>query len=146
MHCPKCYSEKFVKNGIKYDKQRYKCKKCGCHFTQSHKRGASLETKLKALRLYLEGMGFRAIGRLMGVNNVTILNWIRTLGKSVKTYVQTHMPDDLRHVDVIEMDEMWHFTKKKNGSSGSGSLSIGIPKKFLVSQLGAEEKRRSKPC
>ena len=85
MHCPKCYSETYVKNGIKYNKQRYKCEKCGCHFTQSYKRGASLETKLKALKLYVEGMGFRAIGRVMGVNNVTVLNWIRTLGKSVKT-------------------------------------------------------------
>ena len=140
MHCPKCYSEKYVKNGIKYNKQRYKCKKCGCHFTQSHKRGASLETKLKALRLYLEGMGFRAIGRVMGVNNVTVLNWIRTLGKSVKTYVHMHMPDDARHIDVIEMDEMWHFTKKKNQNSGSGLLSIDIPKKCSLSQLEVEKK------
>ena len=144
MHCPKCYSEKYVKNGIKYNKQRCKCKKCGCHFTQSHKRGASLETKLKALRLYLEGMGFRAIGRVMGVNNVTVLNWIRTLGKSVKTYVHMHMPDDARHVDVIEMDEMWHFTKKKNENSGSGLLSIDIPKKYSLSQLEVEEKKHLK--
>ena len=104
---------KFIKNGIKYNKQRYKCKKCGCHFTQSYTNGASLETKLLALKLYLEGMGFRSIGRIMNVNNVTVLNWIRTMGSSVKTYVRTHMPDDIRHVDVIEMDEMWHFTVKK---------------------------------
>ena len=113
MHCPKCCSETYVKNGIKYNKQRYKCKKCGCHFTQSYTNGASLETKLLALKLYLEGMGFRSIGRIMNVNNVTVLNWIRTMGSSVKTYVRTHMPDDIRHVDVIEMDEMWHFTLKK---------------------------------
>ena len=75
MHCPKCYSEKFVKNGIKYNKQRYKCKNCGCNFTQSKKRGASLETKLQALKLYLEGMGFRSIGRIMKVSNVTYEQW-----------------------------------------------------------------------
>ena len=144
MHCPKCYSESYVKNGNKYKKQRYKCKKCGCHFTQSRLRGASLETKLKALRLYLEGMGFRAIGRIMGVNNVTVLNWIRTLGKSVKIYVQTQLPDDIRNVDVIEMDEMWQFTRKKNGSFGFGSLSIDIPKKCSPFQLEVEAKRPSK--
>lgn len=137
MHCPKCLSENYVKNGIKYEKQRYKCKNCGCHFTQSHKRGASLEKKLLALNLYLEGMGIRAIGRVLKVNNVTVLNWIRTLGKSVKTYVQTQLPDDIRHVDIIEMDEMWHFTRKKNASSGSGLLSIDIPRRFLDSQLEA---------
>ena len=113
MHCPKCLSESYVKNGIKYNKQRYKCKKCECHFTQSKKRGASLETKLKALQLYLEGMGLRAIGRYMGVSNVTVLYWIRNFGKSVKSYVQENLPDDIRHVDIVEMDEMWHFTVKQ---------------------------------
>ena len=62
-------------------------------------------------------MGFRSIGRALKVSNVTVLYWIRTLGKSVKTYVNTHMPDDIRHVDFVEMDEIaqraWHFTKKK---------------------------------
>jgi hypothetical protein len=128
MHCPKCLSEDFVKSGFNKGKQRYKCRKCKCNFTQSNRRGASLERKLLALNLYLEGMGFRSIGRILKVNNVTVLNWIRTLGSSVKTYVQAHMSDDIRHVDVIEMDEIaqraWHFTKKKNASFGSGLLSI----------------------
>ena len=144
MHCPKCHSDESVRNGIKYAKQRYKCKKCGCHFTQSHKRGASLERRLFALQMYLEGMGFRSIGRTLKVSNVTVLYWIRTLGKSVKTYVQTHLPDDIRHVDVVELDEMWHFTVKKNESSGSGSLLIGIPRKFLPSQLEVEVERPTK--
>ena len=90
-------------------------------------------------------MGFRAIGRLMRVNNVTVLNWIRTLGQSVKTYVQTHMPDDIRHVDIVEMDEMWHFTKKKNENSGCGLLSIDIAKKFLDFQSEVEVKKPLKP-
>jgi len=141
MHCPKCRSEHYVKNGIKYNKQRYKCKKCGCHFTQSHKRGASLQTKLLALNMYLEGMGFRSIGRILKVSNVTVLYWIRTLGKSVKAYIQDQMPDDIRHVDIIEMDEMWHFTKKKNDRYGFGLLSIDIPKKCSGFQLVAEERK-----
>lgn len=100
MHCPKCLSETYVKNGVKYSKQRYK-------------RGASLETKLFALKLYLEGMGFRSIGRVMNVSNVTVLNWIRTMGKSVKAHVLAHMPDDIRDVDVVEVDEMWHLYSEK---------------------------------
>jgi len=63
-------------------------------------------------------MGFRAIGRIIGVHNVTVLNWIRSMGKSVKTYVQTEMPIDIRHVDFVEMDEMWHFTVKKSENYG----------------------------
>lgn len=30
--CPKCYSKSIVKNGSRYKKQRYKCKKCGYRF------------------------------------------------------------------------------------------------------------------
>ena len=55
-----------------------------------------------------------------------------------------HMSDDARHVDVIEMDEMWHFTKKKNGNLGFGSLSIDIPKRCSPSQLEVEGKRHLK--
>ena len=118
MHCPKCLSDKYVRSGFTKGKQRYKCKKCTCNFTQSHKKGATLEIKIMALKFYLEGMGFRSIGRMLNVSNVTVLYWIRRWGKSVKNYVNTHMPDDLRHVDFVEMDEMWNFTKKKTKALG----------------------------
>ena len=144
MHCPKCISKEYVRSGFTKGKQRYKCRQCKCNSTQSHRRGAPLEKKLMALRLYLEGMGFRAIGRILKVNNVTVLNWIRTLGKSVKVYVQTNMPDDIRHIDIIELDEMWHFTKKKNGSFGFGLLSIAIPKKSLRFPLAVEGRKPTK--
>ena len=126
INCPKCVSEENVKIGFLKGKQRYKCKKCGCNFTQSQKRGASLETKLFALKLYLEGAGFRAIGRTLNVSNVTVLIWIRTLGMSVKSYVQAQMPDDIRHVHVIEMDEMWHFTQKKTENLGLNRIDLAI--------------------
>ena len=113
MNCPKCVFDTNVKSGFLKGKQRYKCKQCGCNFTQSQKRGASLETKLFALKLYLEGTGFRAIGRILNVSNVTVLLWIRTLRKRVISTVQAQMPDDIRHVDVIEMDEMWLYQEKK---------------------------------
>jgi len=118
MYCPKCYSEENVKNGRVLGKQRYKCKECGCNYTQSKKRGYSLDKKLMALQLYLEGNGFRGSGRILGVSNVTILNWIRDFGKSVKEYVLNNMPNDIREIEVVEMDEMWHFTVKKTKTLG----------------------------
>ena len=144
MHGLKCLSEDYVKNGLTRKKQRYQCKKCRCNFTQQHKRGASLEKRLLALKLYLEGQGFRSIGSVLNVHNVTVLNWIRSIGKSVKSHINTHFSADLRHVDFIEIDEMWHFTVKKNENFRSGSLSIVIPKKSLASQLEPEEKKAYK--
>jgi hypothetical protein len=66
------------------------------------------------------------------------------MGKAIKAYVQTEVPIDIRHVDFVEMDEMWHFTVKKTENFGYGSLLIGIPKKSLVSQLEAAGRKRSK--
>ena len=130
MQCPKCGSKERVKSGFMNGKQRYKCNSYKCNFTQSNKRGASFHTKLRALKLYLEGTGFRAIGRIIGVHNVTVLKWIRSMVKSVKTYVQTEMPIDIRHVDFVEMDEMWHFTVKKSENYGHHNIyvsSLGRP-------------------
>ena len=49
MHCPKCHSKKYVKSGFTNKRQRYKCKECECNFTQSFKRGVSVEIKIQAL-------------------------------------------------------------------------------------------------
>lgn len=135
MHCPKCKSETYSKNGKAIDRQRYKCKKCGCNFTQSLKHGYPLAKRLTALKLYLEGMGFRGIGRILGVSDVTILNWIRNFGASIKEYVSENMPNNIQEIDIVEIDEMWHFTVKKNENFGSGLPSIGSIKKSSHSPL-----------
>lgn len=135
MYCPKCHSDKNVKNGRALNKQRYKCKECGCSYTQSHKHGYGLEKRLMALKLYLECNGLRGSGRILGVSNVTILNWIRNFVKSVKEYVSKNMPNDIQNIEVVESDEMWHFTVKKNESFGSGLLSTDLTKKSLPTPL-----------
>ncbi|NQY74759.1 MAG: IS1 family transposase [Candidatus Margulisbacteria bacterium] len=56
MNCPKCQETSYYKNGKAMGRQRYKCKQCGCNFTQSKKQGYSLEKRLMALKLYLVNM------------------------------------------------------------------------------------------
>ena len=85
MDCPKCKSKNKIKNGFVKGIQRYKCKSCGYNFTVEKKSNAyPLSVKKKALQLYLEGLGFRSIGRILNVSNVSVLNWIRSFGKEVK--------------------------------------------------------------
>lgn len=60
-------------------KQRYRCKSCGFNFTTGF-RGKPIELRQRALQLYLDGLGFRAIGRILEVSNVTVLNWVRAYG------------------------------------------------------------------
>jgi len=64
MDCPKCQNHKSVKDGIVKGKQRYKCKSCNYRYTVELKSTAKPKnTKRQALELYLEGLGFRSIGR-----------------------------------------------------------------------------------
>ena len=77
--CKRCGGTETHKNGMMNGKQRYRCKSCGFNFTTGF-RGKPIELRQRALQLYLEGLGFRAIGRILGVSNVTVLNWVRAYG------------------------------------------------------------------
>jgi len=73
MNCPKCCDSERIKSGKIKGRQRYKCKKCGCNYTVAIKSSAKPKSlKKKVLHLYLEGLGFRSIGRFLGVSKGTI--------------------------------------------------------------------------
>ncbi len=127
MHCGKCGCVSYHKSGFSNGKQRYKCKDCGYHFTRSYGRGQPPDKKLQALKLYKEGLGFRAIGRIIGVSNVTVLNWMRDVGAAVRDTVLAGLPQDIEGIEILEIDEMWHFTQKKPTSCGYGLLCLASP-------------------
>lgn len=76
--CPNCGSEQFVKSGIINKRQRYKCKSCN-YFFSVNKIGKSIDQYYvnKALQLYLEGLSYREIERILGISHVSILNWVK---------------------------------------------------------------------
>lgn len=87
MNCKRCNCDQIAKNGKVNKKQRYYCKKCGFNFTEGDRRKErNADKKRRAISLYLDNMGFRAIGRALDVNNVTVLNWIREAGKEIEAY------------------------------------------------------------
>ena len=66
MQCPECQSTHVNKNGQKKGKQNYICVGCGRQYIycyQPHK-GYSEEVKRECLKMYVNGMGFRAIERI----------------------------------------------------------------------------------
>ena len=143
MKCPKCQSKRKVKSGFTAGKQRYKCKECSCNYTQSHKKGKPEIMKALAYVLYLEGLGFRAIARILKVSNVSVLRWIRTLADKMQPQTEEKIPN---HFRVIEIDEMWHYIGKKKEKSGSGWLLIEIPEKFLRGKSVVVERNHSEDC
>ena len=40
--------------------------------------------KRQALQLYLEGLGFRSIGRFLGVSHVSVQKWIKKFGQELE--------------------------------------------------------------
>ena len=118
MKCPKCRSFSHIKSGIVRNKQRYKCKDCGCNYTQSTLSRTPLDTRTYCIRLYLEGVGFRGISRLTGVAHTTVMRWVKKLGDDIERFRED--TGEIEPVSVMELDEMWHFVQKKQTNVGSG--------------------------
>ena len=141
--CKQCDSISTVKNGVVRNKQRYKCKDCGYNFVEGDlRKERNLDKQRLALHLYLENMGFRAIGRVLGVSNVSVLNWVRSTGKSIKQYHQEQgYPKKVR---VMEFDEMWHFIGSKKESYGFGLHWTEQGSVFLTLSPEAERRKQER--
>ena len=110
MQCPECQSTHVNKNGQKKGKQNYICVGCGRQFIdcyQPHK-GYSEEVKRECLKMYVNGMGFRAIERIKGVHHTSIINWVKLVGELLP---DAYEPDTIFLVG--ELDELETFVGQK---------------------------------
>jgi len=104
MECPKCRSVECVRNGLMEGFQRYKCKKCGCNYTRSYAYYQKKDKKRRfALSMYLEGLGFHSIARLLGVSHVSVINWVKKYGSQL---IGIRNPRPCR---IMELDEMHSY-------------------------------------
>src|SRR5215212_3293952 len=109
--CPLCQQNQYViksgrnRNGT----QRYRCQQCQGYFTPDAKPlGYELELRRRAVQLYLEGTSFRAIGRLLGVHNQSVINWVNRQEQSLPPQVSDNSP-----TDYIEVDELFSYVQAK---------------------------------
>ncbi|MGB4497366.1 MAG: helix-turn-helix domain-containing protein [Methylococcaceae bacterium] len=117
--CPKCHSQLCIKDGVINEKQRFKCKSCGYRHTVLH-RGLSLEIRRQALQLYLAGLGFRSIGRLLQCSHVTVSQWIREHGDSVKSIRADKV------VNVVKTKDLHAYVNQKSHSPQATTLVIDV--------------------
>ena len=111
MHCRKCGSEAFVKNGFMAGAQRYKCKKCGFQFTRETPHGKPMKDKILALILYLSGLSMSAIGKIIDVSSQSVMRWIRMF------YDKFISENDMTfEIEEIEADEMYSYINKKTSN------------------------------
>ena len=63
--------------------QNYRCVQCGRQFITEYNRyqGYDDEFKRECLKMYVNGMGFRAIERVKGVHHTNIITWVKKVGE-----------------------------------------------------------------
>jgi hypothetical protein len=80
--------------------------------------------KIKAFEMYMEGLGFSSIGRVLKVSDVSVLRWIRKIANNLRTILQTKVRELKLKFAKMELDEMWHYVKKNQKKLGFGSQLI----------------------
>src|SRR5262249_9883196 len=111
MHvCPRCQSDRLVKNGSAAGKPKKRCKRCGYQFTRTTPRGKPLATKINAVLWYLSGMAMHRIAFLLPGST-------QALPTSVMGFAtaSSQKPVPSGRTIILQLDEMWHYLKNKRG-------------------------------
>ncbi|MRM82324.1 hypothetical protein D1003_00430 [Riemerella anatipestifer] len=76
--CTKCQSSNKIKTGFAGERQRYNIKIVAIFFSVEKKSDVkTIEQKCLILEMYLEELGFRAIGKLLNINYSKFISWLR---------------------------------------------------------------------
>lgn len=111
--CPNCGTNNRVQkaglNGT--GSQRMRCEGCHRYFTPQPKpMGHDPALKQTALRLYLEGVSLRGIGRQLGVHHQSVANWVNAYHDEQVP----HQVEDTTPAETIEVDELYTYVGKKS--------------------------------
>lgn len=126
--CPRCDGEHHTKAGIVNQRQRYKCKACNYHFSVT-KLGKRIDRYYvtKALQLYLEGLSYREIERVIGVSHVTVMNWVKQHGlrsDGVRNYHPNYR--------IVNHAELAELIADRSHLRGKGMIITELGDKFMV--------------
>jgi transposase-like protein len=129
MNCPKCRNNSHVKDGTVRGKQRYRCKECQYRYTVERKSDVkTLNIRKVALELYLEGFGFRHIGRILRISYGTVYSWIKLWSASV--CFPRNGTENL--CKTVELDELLAYAASKKAAGQHGLLLIDLEKEISL--------------
>lgn len=126
--CPKCQQHNIVKSGIVKERQRFRCRDCNYYFTVK-KLGKQIDDYYvtKALQLYLEGLSFREIERILGISHVTVSSWIKKYNISRPPHSEFHTT-----YKVFKQNELLEFMQKEENIKGSGLIITEFGDKYMM--------------
>jgi IS1 family transposase/transposase-like protein len=131
MDCPRCGSFEYIKDGFAKGRQRYQCKHCELRYTVTQRSGERPpETRQLAIDMYLEGLGFRAIGRVLKVSHTAVFNWVKKAEKEVS------LPVENKPVEVAELDEMHTYVGQKKNYRWIWTAIDRFGKRFIAFVCG----------
>ncbi|SHH63449.1 transposase-like zinc-binding domain-containing protein [Winogradskyella jejuensis] len=127
-NCPNCNSEDYVKSGVIKNRQRYKCKSCNYFFTVN-KIGKKIDDYYvnKALQLYLEGLTYREIERILGISHVSIMNWVKKY--NIKRPYNTNYHPTYK---ILNAQELSTFFSNSLNLKGAGTIVTELGDKFML--------------
>lgn len=126
--CPKCNSEKIVKSGIVRERQRYLCKKCNYYFTVN-KLGKQIDNYyvIKALQLYIEGVSYREIERILGISHVSVMNWVK------KYRIKAPTNNEYRPTyKIFNHSELIAYLNQAGNMKGAGMIITELGDKYML--------------
>ncbi len=103
---------KQVKNGLNPSgAQRYRCQHCQRNYTPiPTEQGYPAALREQAIKLYVDGMNLRRIGRTLAVNHQSVANWVNEYSATLPTAPQPEQ------VATLELDELFTFVGAKKRS------------------------------
>lgn len=126
--CPQCQSEDIAKSGVVKGRQRFRCRSCNYHFTVL-KQGKNIDPYyvIKALQLYIEGVTFREIERILGISHVSVMNWVRRYNiKAPENYEYRPTYKVLSHGELLE------FLGQRDALKSTGCMITELGDKFML--------------
>lgn len=126
--CPKCQQSNIVKSGNVKERQRFLCRDCNYYFTVK-KLGKQIDDYYvtKALQLYLEGLSFREIERIIGISHVTISSWIKKYNIKRPPHSEFHTS-----YKVFKQSELITFVQNEENIKGSGLIITEFGDKYMM--------------
>jgi transposase-like protein len=126
--CPNCGSDHYIKSGIVNNRQRYKCKSCSYYFSVN-KIGKKIDDYYvnKALQLYLEGLTYREIERILGISHVSIMNWVEKY-KIKRPYNSKYHPT----YKILNAQELSKYFSDSSNLKSSGVIVTELGDKFML--------------
>ncbi|WP_303311386.1 helix-turn-helix domain-containing protein [Hymenobacter sp. BT730] len=84
---------------------------------------------VKALQLYMEGVSYREIERLLGVSHVSVMNWVKKYGVTVPRQTEYHPT-----YKILNQKELGEFFQQPDNLKDKGLMVTEVDNNYMLIQ------------